>query len=114
MNLLYACFFWCNANGVLDVAGFIPGMGAFAIPGIGDTVALAKKSVNAIKGGLKSLKGIKNINALKKANGIKKALTGMCGKAKTGASRLKKGKECIYETNCERRQEMLQGGQENV
>ncbi len=55
-------------------------------------VALAKKSVNTIKGGLKSLKEIKNINALKKANGIKKALTGMCRKAKTGASRLKKGK----------------------
>ena len=62
------------------------------IPGIGDTVALAKKSVNAVKGGLKSLKGLKNINALKKAKGIKKALAGMCGKAKTGASRLKKGK----------------------
>ncbi len=103
-------------HGVLDVAGFIPGLGAVAdlanaglyaaegdylnaglslvsaIPGIGDTVALAKKSVNAIKGGLKSLKGIKNINALKKAKGIKKALAGMRGKAKTGASRLKKGK----------------------
>ena len=103
-------------HGVLDVAGFIPGVGAVAdlanaglyaaegdylnfglslvsaIPGIGDTVALAKKAVNAIKGGLKSLKGIKNINALKKAKGIKKALAGMPGKAKTGASRLKKGK----------------------
>ncbi len=103
-------------HGVLDVAGFIPGVGAVAdlanaglyaaegdylnaglslvsaIPGIGDTVALAKKSVNAVKGGLKSLKGLKNINALKKAKGIKKALAGMRGKAKTGASRLKKGK----------------------
>ena len=70
-------------HGVLDVAGFIPGVGAVAdlanaglyaaegdylnaglslvsaIPGIGDTVALAKKSVNAVKGGLKSLKGLK-------------------------------------------------------
>ena len=64
---------------------------ASAIPGIGDTVALAKKSVNAVKGGLKSLKGLKNINALKKAKGIKKALAGMRGKAKTGASSVKKG-----------------------
>ena len=103
-------------HGVLDVAGFIPGVGAVAdlanaglyaaegdylnfglslvsaIPGIGDTAALAKKSVNAVKDGLKTLKRIKNINALKKAKGIKKALAGMPGKAKTGASRLKKGK----------------------
>ena len=71
------------------MAGFIPGVGAVAdlanagfyaaegdylnaglslvsaIPGIGDTVALAKKSVNAVKSRLKSLKGLKNINALK-------------------------------------------------
>ncbi|MCI9080098.1 MAG: hypothetical protein HFH68_14515 [Lachnospiraceae bacterium] len=103
-------------HGVLDVAGFIPGIGAVAdlanaglyaaegdylnaglslvsaIPGIGDTVALAKKSVNAVKGGLKGLKGMKNINALKKAKGIKKALSGLRGKAKTGASRPKKAK----------------------
>ena len=102
-------------HGVLDVAGFIPGVGAVAdlanaglyaaegdylnvalsvasaIPGIGDTVALAKKSVNAVKGGLKSLKGLKNINALKKAKGIKKALKEMLGKAKTGALSAKKG-----------------------
>ena len=102
-------------HGVLDVAGFIPGVGAVAdlanaglyaaegdylnaglslvsaIPGIGDTVALAKKSANAIKGGLKSLKGLKNINALNKAKDIKKVLTGMRGRAKTGASRLNRG-----------------------
>ncbi len=53
-----------------------------AIPGIGDTVALAKKSVNAIKGGLKSLKGLKNINALKKAKGLRKRLQGCVGKQK--------------------------------
>lgn len=74
-------------HGVLDVAGFIPGVGAVAdlanaglyaaegnyldaglslvsaIPGIGDTVALAKKSFKAVKGGLK---GIKEMNVLKK------------------------------------------------
>ena len=96
------------------MSGFIPGVGAVTdlanaglyvaegnylnsglslvsvIPGIGDTAALAKKSVNAVKDGLKTLKGIKNINALKKAKGIKKALKEMLGKAKTGASRLKR------------------------
>ncbi len=99
-------------HGVLDVAGFIPGIGAVAdlanaglyaaegnyldaglslmsaIPGIGDTVALAKKTASVLKGGLK---GLKSMNALKKAKGIKAVLTSMRGKAQTGALNLKKG-----------------------
>lgn len=93
-------------HGVLDVAGFIPGVGAVAdlanaglyavegnyldaglslvsaIPGIGDTVALAKKSFKAVKGGLK---GIKEMNVLKKAKNLNKVLVKFHGKAKTGA-----------------------------
>ncbi len=102
-------------HGVLDVAGFIPGVGAVAdlanaglyaaegnwleaglslasaVPGIGDTIALAKKSGKALKGlkGLKSLKGLKGFNALDKAKGMKSLFGALKGKAKTGASKVK-------------------------
>ena len=96
-------------HGVLDVAGFIPGVGAVAdlanaglyaaegnwleaglslasaVPGIGDTIALAKKSGKALKG----LKGLKGFNALDKAKGMKSLFGALKGKAKTGASKVK-------------------------
>ena len=96
-------------HGVLDVAGFIPGVGAVAdlanaglyaaegnwleaglslasaVPGIGDTIALAKKTGKALKG----LKGLKGFNALDKAKGMKSLFGALKGKAKTGASKVK-------------------------
>ena len=99
-------------HGVLDVAGFIPGVGAVAdlanaglyaaegnwleaglslasaVPGIGDTIALAKKSGKALKG-LKGLKSLKGFNALDKAKGMKSLFGALKGKAKTGASKVK-------------------------
>lgn len=95
-------------HGVLDVAGFIPGVGAVAdmanaaiyaaegdwmnaassvvsaIPGVGDTMALASKSAKAAKAGLK---GMKEMSALSKAKGMKKMLGALRGKAKTGAKK---------------------------
>ena len=95
-------------HGVLDVAGFIPGVGAVAdmanaaiyaaegdwmnaassvvsaIPGIGDTMALASKSAKAAKAGLK---GMKEMSAVSKAKGMKKVLGALRGKAKTGAKK---------------------------
>lgn len=95
-------------HGVLDIAGFIPGVGAVAdaanavtyaiegnwleagsslisaIPGFGDTFAAAKKSANAVKTGLKS---IKELNAVRKAKGMKKLFGVLRGKAKTGATK---------------------------
>ncbi len=102
-------------HGVLDVAGFIPGVGAVAdlanaglyaaegnwleaglslasaVPGIGDTIALAKKSGKALKGlkGLKSLKGLKGFNALDKAKGMKSLFGAFKDKAKTRASKVR-------------------------
>ena len=95
-------------HGVLDVAGFIPGVGAVAdmanaamyvaegdwlnaassvvsvIPGIGDTAALASKSAKAANAGLK---GMKEMGALSKAKGMKSMLKALRGKAKTGAKK---------------------------
>lgn len=95
-------------HGVLDVAGFIPGVGAVAdmanaamyaaegdwlnaassvisaIPGIGDTAALASKSAKAANAGLK---GMKEMSALSKARGMKSMLKSLRGKAKTGAKK---------------------------
>ena len=102
-------------HGVLDVAGFIPGVGAVAdlanaglyaaegnwldaglslasaIPGIGDTIALAKKSGKVLKGlkGIKGLKGLKGFNALDKAKGMKSLFGALKGKAKTGGIKSK-------------------------
>ena len=86
-------------HAVLDVAGFIPVVGAVAdiantalyihegdavnaimcgmaaIPGIGDLASLAKKSYNAFK---TSKTGIKIMNALKKYKVLEKILKGRC------------------------------------
>ncbi len=98
-------------HAVLDVAGFIPVVGAVAdiantalyihegdagnaimcgiaaIPGIGDLASLARKSYNAFK---TSKTGIKVINALKKYEGVEKILSSLRGKMKTGARGLSK------------------------
>ena len=98
-------------HAVLDVAGFIPVVGAVAdiantalyihegdavnavmcgiaaIPGIGDLASLARKSYNAFK---TSKTGIKVMNALKKYEGVEKILSSLRGKMKTGAKRLNK------------------------
>lgn len=95
-------------HGVLDVAGFIPGVGAVAdmanaamyaaegdwlnaassvvsaIPGIGDTMALASKSAKAANAGLK---GMTEMGALSKAKGMKSMLKALRGKTKTGAKK---------------------------
>ncbi len=98
-------------HAVLDVAGFIPVVGAVAdiantalyihegdagnaimcgiaaIPGIGDLASLARKSYNAFK---TSKTGIKVMNALKKYKGVEKILSSLRGKMKTGARGLSK------------------------
>ncbi len=98
-------------HAVLDVAGFIPVVGAVAdiantalyihegdagnaimcgiaaIPGIGDLASLARKSYNAFK---TSKTGIKVMNALKKYKGVEKILSSLRGKMKTGAKGLNK------------------------
>ena len=98
-------------HAVLDVAGFIPVVGAVAdiantalyihegdagnaimcgiaaIPGIGDLASLARKSYNAFK---TSKTGIKVINTLKKYEGVEKILSSLRGKMKTGAKGLNK------------------------
>ncbi len=98
-------------HAVLDVAGFIPVVGAVAdiantalyihegdagnaimcgiaaIPGIGDLASLARKSYNAFK---TSKTGIKVMNALKKYEGVEKILSSLRGKMKTGAKGLNK------------------------
>ena len=108
-------------HAVLDVAGFIPVVGAVAdiantalyihegdawnaimcgiaaIPGIGDLASLARKSYNAFK---TSKTGIKVMNALKKYKGVEKILSSLRGKVKTGAkglSKLSKGFESLFD-----------------
>ncbi len=121
-------------HGVLDVAGFIPGVGAVAdlanaglyaaegnwldaglslasaVPGIGDTIALAKKSGKALKG----LKGLKGTKALDKAQDMKSMFSALRGKAKTGASKAKKKgmknrKEAFDNVELEHKGECLNG-----
>lgn len=107
-------------HGVLDVAGFIPGVGAIAdaangvlylsegkyleagmsfvsaIPGIGDTVALASKGTKAVKG-LKGLSMLgKGKSLLKGVKGLgKKAIKTLKGKAKDGTKALKNWKKTL-------------------
>ena len=108
-------------HAVLDVAGFIPVVGAVAdiantalyihegdawnaimcgiaaIPGIGDLASLARKSYNAFK---TSKTGIKVINALKKYEGVEKILSSLRGKMKTGAkglNKLSEGFESLFD-----------------
>ena len=108
-------------HAVLDVAGFIPVVGAVAdiantalyihegdagnaimcciaaIPGIGDLASLARKSYNAFK---TSKTGIKVMNALKKYKGVEKILGSLRGKMKTGAkgvNKLSEGFEKLFD-----------------
>ncbi len=118
-------------HGVLDVAGFIPGVGAVAdlanaglyaaegnwleaasslasaIPGIGDTIALAKKTG-------KVLKGLKGTKALDKAKDMKSMFSALRGKAKTGASKaknkgMKNRKEAFDNVELEHKEKCVNG-----
>lgn len=111
-----------NIHTVLDVAGMIPGIGAVAdlanaavyaaegdwgnaamsavsaIPGVGDTLALASKGVKAGKAAVKGMKavskGTKGLKALLKSSG-KSILNVIKGKAKAGAKALKNWKDSL-------------------
>ncbi len=118
-------------HGVLDVAGFIPGVGAVAdlanaglyaaegnwleaglslasaVPGIGDTIALAKKTG-------KVLKGLKGTKALDKAKDMKSMFSALRGKAKTGASKaknkgMKNRKEAFDNVELEHKEKCVNG-----
>ncbi len=72
-------------HGVLDVTDLSL---ASTFPGIGDTIALAKKPGKALKG-LKGLKDLKGFNALDKAKGMKSLFGALKGKAKIRASKVR-------------------------
>ena len=72
-------------HGVLDVTDLSL---ASTFPGIGDTIALAKKPGKALKG-LKGLKDLKGFNALDKAKGMKSLFGAFKDKAKTRASKVR-------------------------
>lgn len=102
-------------HGVLDVAGFIPGLGtipdlanaalyaaegnvkefvwsvASAVPLIGDTIGLAGKTGKVVKIAEKGADGIDAINSLEKAKNIETVLSKTGGKAVTGALSIKSG-----------------------
>lgn len=113
-------------HGVLDVAGFIPVVGAVAdlanaaiyavegdygnallsaaaaIPGAGDAIALASKGTKVITKGAKVVKGAKALSKAKKGSKVlskaKKGLKVLKGKAKIGAKSVKKGKKPIFKS----------------
>ncbi len=72
-------------HGVLDVTDLSL---VSTFPGIGDTIALAKKPGKALKG-LKGLKDLKGFNALDKAKGMKSLFGAFKDKAKTRASKVR-------------------------
>ncbi len=102
-------------HGVLDVAGFVPGLGAIpdlanaalyaaegnvkefvwsaasAVPLIGDTIGLAGKTGKVVKIAEKGADGIDAINSLEKAKNIETVLSKTGGKAVTGALSIKSG-----------------------